>query len=351
MSDTVVIVGASLAGATAAHTLRTEGFEGTVVLVGAEAHLPYERPPLSKDYLQGKAERSDAFVHAQDWYTDNDVDLRLATTVTTLDLAGGQVVTGAGDRIRFDTLLLCTGSTPRTLPVPGADLAGVHYLRTVEDSDRIRAAFGESGDVVVIGAGWIGLEAAAAAREAGRRVTVLESAELPLLRVLGSEMAQVFADLHREHDVDLRFGVTVSEIVGDGAVSAVRLSDGTDVPAGVVVVGIGIDPVTGLAADAGLQVDNGVVTDEHLRTSDRRVYAAGDVASALHPAIGKHIRVEHWANAQRQGELAAKSILGQDVSDDRPPYFFTDQYDLGMEYTGYVEPGGYDDVVVRGDTA
>ncbi|MGF7238249.1 MAG: NAD(P)/FAD-dependent oxidoreductase [Frankia sp.] len=346
-----VIVGASLAGAKAAQTLREEGFSGPLHLLGDETERPYERPPLSKGYLMGQSEREKIYVHPREWYPHHDVDLRLGTQVTSIDLAGHQVTLADGSYVGYAKLLLTTGSSPRQLPVPDAHLDGVMYLRRVQDSDRIKAAFASAARVVVIGAGWIGLETAAAARAAGADVAVVEMAELPLLRVLGREVAQVFADLHRDHGVDLRMGVQVSEITGNGGrVRGVRLNDGTHIDADVVIVGIGITPNTGLARAAGLEVDNGIRADERLRTSHPDVYAAGDVANAFHPLLDKHIRVEHWANALHQPQLAAKAMLGQDGVYDRVPYFFTDQYDLGMEYAGYVEPGGYDQVVFRGDT-
>jgi 3-phenylpropionate/trans-cinnamate dioxygenase ferredoxin reductase subunit len=346
-----VIVGASLAGSQAAATLRAEGYTGPLILIGTEHERPYERPPLSKDYLLGKSERQKIYVHPAAWYSEHDVDLRLGTTVSGVDPAAHEIVLSDGSKIGYAKLLLTTGSSPRRLPVPGADLDGVLYLRSVGDSDQIRAAFASAARVAVIGAGWIGLETAAAARAAGVEVTVLEMAELPLLRVLGSEVATVFADLHREHGVDLRFGVQVAEITGsDGRADGVRLGDGSHVPADAVIVGVGITPNTELAVAAGLQIDNGIVVDERLRTSDPDIYAAGDVASAFHPLLGKHVRVEHWANARYQPRTAAKAMLGQDAGYDRVPYFYTDQYDLGMEYAGYVEPDGYDEVVFRGDT-
>ncbi|MGW1992762.1 NAD(P)/FAD-dependent oxidoreductase [Embleya sp. NPDC001921] len=347
-----VIVGAGLGGAKAAQTLREQGFDGPLVLIGDERERPYERPPLSKGYLLGKEEREKAYVHPERWYADHGVDLRLDTTATALDPAAHRVTLGDGSRLDYAALLLATGASPRRLRVPGADLDGVLYLRRFADSDRLKAVFRPGAGIVVIGAGWIGLEAAAAARAAGAEVTVLESAELPLLRALGPEAARVFAELHRDHGVDLRLGVGVAEIGGDsGAVDGVLLTDGTRIEADAVVVGIGVTPNTGLAEAAGLAVDNGVVTDEHLRTSAPDVYAAGDVANARHPLLGRHIRVEHWANALNQPQTAARAMLGQDAVYDRLPYFFTDQYDLGMEYTGYVEPDGYDRVVFRGDPA
>jgi len=347
---TYVIVGASLAGAKAAETLRAEGFDGRLVMIGAESERPYERPPLSKDYLLGKAERDTIYVHPAQWYAEHDVDLRLGVAATGLDPSGHQVTLADGSRAGYAKLLLATGSSPRRLPVPGADLDGVLYLRSVHDSDRLKAAFGAASRVAVIGGGWIGLETAAAARSAGAEVTVLEAAELPLLRVLGREVAEVFASLHRDNGVAVRTGVRVAEITGtSGRADGVLLGDGGRVAADVVVVGVGITPNTQLAAQAGVKVDNGVVVDERLRSSDPDIYAAGDVACAFHPQLGKHIRVEHWANALNQPLIAARAMLGQDVAYDRVPYFYTDQFDLGMEYSGYVEPGGYDQVVFRGD--
>jgi len=347
---TYVIVGASLGGAKAAEALRAAGYDGRIVLLGAETELPYERPPLSKGYLQGKAERETIYVHPREWYADADIDLRLGVTVTEIDRAAHEVVLADGSRIGYTKLLLTTGSSPRQLQVPGADLDGVLYLRSASDSDRIKALIGQAGRIAVIGAGWIGLEITAAAREAGVAVTVLETADLPLLRVLGSEVASVFAALHAEHGVDLRFGVQVAEITGsDGRADGVRLSDGTLIPADAVIVGVGITPNTELAATAGLDVDNGIRVDAQLRSSDPDIYAAGDVASAFHPILGKHIRVEHWANALNQPQAAARAMAGEQVSYERVPYFFSDQYDLGMEYSGYVEPDGYDEVVFRGD--
>ncbi|MFI7293153.1 NAD(P)/FAD-dependent oxidoreductase [Streptomyces sp. NPDC050121] len=345
-----VIVGASLAGAKAAQALREEGFDGTLILIGEESERPYERPPLSKGYLMGKDAREQIYVHPPQWYTEHDIDLRLGTAVTALDPAPHEVTLADGSRLGYAELLLATGSSPRRLPVPGADLDGVLYLRTVQDSDRIKDAFSSASRVAVVGAGWIGLETAAAARAAGVEVTVLEMAELPLLHVLGLEVAQVFADLHRDHGVDLRFGVQVAELTGSaGTVDGLLLSDGTRIDADAVIVGIGIMPNTGLAQAAGLQVDNGILTDERLRTSVPGIYAAGDVANAFHPPLDRRIRVEHWANALHQPQTAARAMLGREAAYDRLPYFFSDQYDLGMEYTGYAEPGGYDQVVFRGD--
>jgi 3-phenylpropionate/trans-cinnamate dioxygenase ferredoxin reductase component len=345
-----VIVGASLAGAKAAEALREEGFDGPLVMIGEESERPYERPPLSKDYLLGKADRETIYVHPQEWYAEHDVDLRLGVEVTSIDRAAHEVSLADGRKAGYGKLLLATGSSPRRLSVPGADLDSVLYLRSAGDSDRIMAAFQDASRVAVIGAGWIGLETAAAARAAGAEVTVLEMAELPLQRVLGRQVARVFADLHLANGVDLRGGVWITEISGSGGkADGVRLADGRHVEADVVIVGVGISPNVQLAAAAGLEVDNGVWVNAQLRSSDPDIFAAGDVANAFHPLLGKHVRVEHWANALNQPQTAAKAMLGQDVAYDLVPYFYTDQYDLGMEYAGYVEPDGYDEVVFRGD--
>ncbi|HZR50020.1 MAG TPA: FAD-dependent oxidoreductase [Streptosporangiaceae bacterium] len=349
-NEAFVIAGAGLAGAKAAETLRAEGFDGPVVLIGNENERPYERPPLSKDYLMGKAERDSIYVHPQDWYPEHDVDLRLGSAVTGIDAERHEITLADGSRLGYAKLLLATGSSPRRLQVPGAGLHGVHYLRTAGDSDSIKQAFGEAERVVVIGAGWIGLEAAAAARAAGAEVAVVEMAELPLLRVLGREVAEVYAGLHRDNGVDLRMGVQVDDITGAGdRVSGVRLADGSHIPADAVIVGVGITPNTQLAEAAGLEISDGIATGASLRTSDPDIYAAGDVACAYHPLLKSSIRVEHWANALNQPQTAAKAMLGQDATYDLLPYFYTDQYDLGMEYSGYVAPGGYDEVVFRGD--
>ncbi|GAA3181725.1 FAD-dependent oxidoreductase [Blastococcus jejuensis] len=346
---THVIVGGGLAGAKAAETLRAEGFDGRVVLIAAEAELPYERPPLSKGYLLGSAEREKARVHDAGWYEEHDVELRAGVRATGLDAAGHTVALDTGEELGYDRLLLATGSSARRLTLPGADLDGVRYLRTLPDSDRLLADLAGGGRrVVVVGGGWIGLEVGAAARGYGNEVTVVEPQPTPLHAALGAEMGEVFAGLHREHGVDVRTGTGVRELRGAGGrVTSVLVDGDAEVPADLVVVGIGAVPNTELAEAAGLEVDRGIVTDAALRTSAPDVFAAGDVASSFHPLYGRHVRVEHWANALNGGPAAARSMLGQAVSYDRVPYFFTDQYDLGMEYSGL---GGPDDAVVcRGD--
>ena len=323
-----------------------------MTLIGDESDRPYERPPLSKDYLAGKVDRESVFVHPPGWYAENDVDLRLGSGVTALDRAGRRVHLADGAQVAYDRLLLATGAAPRTLSIPGADARGVLYLRRLEDSERIRDVLAGASRLAIIGAGWIGLEVAAAARRAGVEVTVLEAAALPLSRVLGPRVAAVFDRLHREHGVDLRYRVTVSEITAvDGRATGVRLADGTEFAADAVLVAVGAVANVRLAEQAGLHVDNGIVVDSGLRTSDPDIFAAGDVASAFHSLLDKHIRVEHWANALNQGSAAATAMLGRDTRYDELPYFYTDQYDLGMEYHGHVEPDGYDDVVFRGDVA
>lgn len=345
-SQTFVIVGASLAGAKAAEALRDRGFDGQISLVGEEPHLPYERPPLSKDYLLGKADRDTVFVHDQEWYQRQEVSLRLGSPATAIDRAARRIQLADGTWLRYDKLLLSTGSAPRRL----AGVNGVHYLRTIDDSDRLKEILGTQSHLAVIGAGWIGLEVAAAACQAGLQVTVLETQELPLIRVLGPQMAQVFADLHKSAGVNLRLGVRIEEILDDGSGNAagVRLDDGSRIGADAVLAGIGATPRTGLARLAELEVSGGIVTTAGLRTSDPDIFAAGDVASAFHPVLGEHVRVEHWANALKQPAVAAAAMLGQDASYEELPYFYTDQYDLGMEYVGHVSDG-YDQVVVRGD--
>ncbi len=348
MSEQQVIVGGGLAAAKAVETLREQGYQGRIVLFGAEPHLPYERPPLSKGYLLGDAELDSAFVHPPDWYDGHDVDLRLGTPVSDIDVEG-HTVTAAGEAMPYDKLLIATGATPRRLALADDSGAPVAYLRYMEDSERIKAALEAGRRIAIIGGGWIGLEVAAAARLAGCDVTVLETLDLPLLRVLGPEVAQVFADLHRSHGVDLRTGVTVEGLRKDGDGAVVRLDGGPTAQADVVVVGVGVEPATELAKRAGFDVDNGIVVDEQLRTSHPDVFAAGDVANAHNPVLGRRLRVEHWDNAIGQGEVAARNMLGAGEAYDRLPYFFTDQYDLGMEYVGNVGPDGSDEVVLRGD--
>jgi NADPH-dependent 2,4-dienoyl-CoA reductase/sulfur reductase-like enzyme len=344
---TFVIAGASLAGAKAAETLRDEGFDGQIVLLGTEPERPYERPPLSKGYLLGHDELDSVYVHPADWYAEHGVDLRMGVTVTGIDRAVSAVVTSDDATFHYDRLLLTTGASPRRLNFPGSDRPEVLYLRTTADSERLRAAFQQGPRVAVAGAGWIGLETTAAARSYGCRVTVLEPQPGALHDQLGPELGAVFAGLHRSHDVEFRFGERPAEF----RPGLVITSAGAEVPADLLVVGIGAAPNDQLAAAAGLEAANGVLTDEALRTTDPSIFAAGDVANSFHPLLGRRVRVEHWANALNGGPAAARSMLGQPVVYDPVPYFYSDQYDLGMECAGLPTPGSYDEVAYRGDRA
>ncbi|HEX6501383.1 MAG TPA: FAD-dependent oxidoreductase [Micromonosporaceae bacterium] len=350
-SRVFVIVGASLTGAKAAQELRAEGFEGRIVLIGEETEPPYERPPLSKGYLLGKDPRDKAFVHKPDWYPAHGVDLVLGRRATMLDPAAHTVLLDGVEPVRYDKLLLSTGARVRELRVPGADLADVRYLRTLTEADALLGHLRAGAQIVVVGAGWIGLETAAAAREHGCSVTVIEVDRLPLRRVLGDEVATIYRDLHEAHGVRFLFRSAVREFSGDDRdrLTSVVLDDGTEIGADVAVVGVGVQPATELAEAAGLAVDNGILVDAGLRTSDPDIFAAGDVANADNPLLGSRVRVEHWANALNGGKAAARAMLGQPLVYDRVPYFYSDQYDLGMEYSGWIGPGGYDRVVFRGD--
>ena len=337
--ETHVIVGAGLAGAKAAETLREEGFDGRVVLIGAEPDRPYERPPLSKDYLRGEAERDAAYVHPAEYYGERDVELRLETVVDAVDLGARELALAGGERLAFTTLLLATGAEPRRLP--GAE--GAYYLRDFRDSDALRDVLDRGGRMAVIGGGWIGSEVAASARQKGLEVTLIEQAAAPLEGVLGRELGEIYAGIHRDHGVEVLTGAGV-EAVERGRVT---LAGGRAVECDHVVVGIGVAPRTELAEAAGLDVENGILVDERLRTSAEGVFAAGDVANAQHPLLGTRLRVEHWHNALEQGPAAARSMLGTGEPYDRIPYFFSDQYDVGMEYAGHATE--WDEVVFRGD--
>ncbi len=347
--QTHVIVGASVAGAKAAETLRAEGFEGRVVLVGAEAKRPYERPPLSKDYLRGEAGMDKVYVHDAGFYAEHDIELQLERRAVGLDTSSSELALDNDERLRYDRLLLATGAQPRRLAVPGAELDGVLYLRSVEDSDALRERLDRGGAVVVVGAGWIGAEVAASARQRGLDVTMLDPLGVPLERVLGVEVGTVYRDIHTDHGTKLLMGVGVEAFEGGTAVERVRTSDGRALECDFVVVGVGVEPRTELGANAGLSLENGIAVDDRLRTSAPAVFAAGDVANAYHPFYGERIRVEHWANALNQGPAAARNMLGGGDPYDRLPYFFSDQYDVGMEYSGYART--WDRVVFRGDPA
>ncbi len=345
--QTFTIVGASMAGGKAAGELREQGFDGRIVLIGTEDEVPYERPPLTKDYLRGESEREKAYVHPADFYEQHDIELETGATVTGIDAGASRVTLDDGRQLEYDKLLLTTGAEPRRIPVPGSELDGIYYLRTLADCDMLRRRLDDSARVAVVGAGWIGSEFAASARQLGREVTVIDPLALPNERIFGPEIGAFYRDVHVQHGVEMLLGQGVEAFEGDGAVARVRTSGGKVVDCDFAVVGIGIVPRTQLAADAGIAVDNGIVVNERLESSASGVFAAGDVANAWHPFYEQHIRVEHWANALNQGPAAARAMLGQDVSYDRIPYFFSDQYDVGMEYSGYAP--SWDDVVFRGD--
>ena len=346
-----VIVGGGLAGARAAEALRTEGFTGRVVLVAGEPSVPYERPPLSKGYLQGHDDRDSFDVHPPEWYTEHDIDLLLGLTASAISLRHRQITLADGSVLSYDRLLLATGASARRFGGPGADLVGVHHLRSVDDSTLLRAALQAGGRrVVVIGSGWIGLEVAAAARTYGNTVTVLGRGAVPLGSALGDDAADVFADLHRDHGVEIRMHSEVTEILGDAhGVTGVLLADGEQHAADLVVVGLGATPNVLLAQAAGLDVHDGIRVDASFQSTDAAVYAVGDVAAVWHPVLGEHHRVDHWANANSAPAFAARAMLGQAVSYDSIPYFFTDQFDLGMEYSGYPSLAVGADLIVRGD--
>jgi 3-phenylpropionate/trans-cinnamate dioxygenase ferredoxin reductase subunit len=347
--QTFIIVGASLAGAKAAETLRTGGFDGHVVLIGAEHERPYERPPLSKDYLRGEVGREKVYVHDEGFYADQSIDLRLGRTAVGVNTSAKELALDDGERFRYDRLLLTTGAEPRRLAIPGSELDGVLYLRSVDDSDVLRERLDRGGTVVVVGAGWIGAEVAASARQRGLEVTVVAPSTVPLKRVLGIEAGAFYRDIHTDKGVKMLLGTGVAAFDGDGAVERVRTSDGRELECDFVVVGVGVQPRAQLAAEAGTAVDDGILVNERLQTSVPDVFAAGDVANAHHPFYGERIRIEHWANALNQGPAAARNMLGRADAYDRLPYFFSDQYDTGMEYTGFART--WERVVFRGDPA
>ncbi len=347
--STFIIAGASLAGAKAAEELRKQGFGGRVVLLGAEPERPYERPPLTKDYLRGESPMEKVYVHAEDFYEDQRIELLTSATVTAIDPAASTVSLQDGRELAFDRLLLTLGAEPRRIPVPGAALDGVHYLRTLADCDALRSRLDAGGHVVVVGAGWIGSEFAASARQRGLNVTVIDPLELPNERIFGPEIGAFYRDVHAQHGVELLLGEGVDSFEGDGSVARVRTAGGRTIECDFAVVGIGVAPRTELARATGLEVDNGILVDEKLQTSAPSVFAAGDVANAWHPFFEQRVRVEHWANALNQGPAAAQAMLGEPISYDRIPYFYSDQYDFGMEYSGYAPR--WDEVVFRGDPA
>jgi 3-phenylpropionate/trans-cinnamate dioxygenase ferredoxin reductase subunit len=347
--QTFVIVGASLAGAKAAEELRTAGFDGRVLLIGSERERPYERPPLTKDYLRDESPREKVYVHPESFYAEHDIELDANTTVTAIDPAASRITLDDGRTAEFDRLLLTIGAEPRRISVAGADLDGVYYLRTLADCDMLRERLDAGGHVVVVGAGWIGSEFAASARQRGLHVTVVDPLALPNERIFGPEIGGFYRDLHAQHGVELMLGEGVEAFEGNGALARVRTAGGRVIDCDFAVVGIGVVPRIELARQAGIGVENGIVVDERLQTSAPNVFAAGDVALAWHPFYGEPIRVEHWSNALHQGPAAARAMLGRQVAYDRIPYFFSDQYEVGMEYSGYAPR--WEQIVFRGDPA
>jgi 3-phenylpropionate/trans-cinnamate dioxygenase ferredoxin reductase subunit len=350
-SQTFVIIGGGLAGAKAVEALRDNDFDGSIILFAEEEQLPYERPPLSKEYLAGKKSLSEFTVQDADWYRDHNVDLRLGSRVSSLDPAAHTVGLPDGTTAPYDKLLLATGSASRRPPIPGSDADGVHFLRTYDDAAALNSILTEGSSLAVVGAGWIGLEVAAGARQRGVDVTVVETAKQPLLAALGETVGEVFTNLHREHGVDLRLEAQVEEITTThGRATGLKMRDGSTVAADAVLVAVGAKPNVELAEQGGLSMgDGGVLVDAALRTSDPDIYAVGDIAAAEHPLFGCRIRTEHWANALKQPAVAVAGMLGKPGEYAELPYFFTDQYDLGMEYVGHAP--SFQRVVFRGDVS
>lgn len=344
----VVIAGGGLAAASTAESLREQGFDGSIEIITTENHLPYDRPPLSKEFLAGDMAAEDLTLHDQAWYDERSITVRQGVSVTGVDASSRSVTLSDGESVDYSTLVLATGSEPRRLDLEGASLSGVLTLRSYEDSVALKEKLGSADgtDLVVVGGGWIGLEVGAHFRTAGATVTVLEAGEQPLKGALGATMGEWFANFHRKHGVDVRTGAKVDGFTGaGGSVTGVRLAGGETVPADLVLVGVGATPRVELAEDAGVEVDNGVIVDEHGRTSDEHIYATGDIANYPDPVLGR-LRVEHWAQALNHPKAVAAAIAGQSEPYDKAPFFYSDQFDLGMEYAGH--GAAEDELVVRG---
>jgi 3-phenylpropionate/trans-cinnamate dioxygenase ferredoxin reductase subunit len=346
--ETVVIVGASLAGGTAAFAARESGFEGRLLLIGAEPHLPYGRPPLSKTYLRGEGGLEDWIVRPEAEYRSQDIETSLSTRVTQVDPQRHRILLEGGDDFEYSRLVLATGGRNRTLPIPGHDLPGVLSLRTVEDADRIREAAGHSQVAVVAGLGFIGSEVAASLRAMGLEVTAVEGGSQPLERVFGPEFGGVLAAMHREHGTSLLLGDHVTAFEGSDRVERVRTRSGRTLECDFVVTGFGIEPNVELLEQAGADVDNGVLVDEYCGTSLPDIFAAGDVANRYHPLFGQHLRLEHWNNGDRQGRIAGQNVAGRKEIYADIPSFWSDEYRDTIEYVGHHTV--YDEVVIRGDT-
>jgi 3-phenylpropionate/trans-cinnamate dioxygenase ferredoxin reductase subunit len=353
MSAPIALVGGGLATGTAVRELRSQGYDGELVVIAGEAHPPYERPPLSKGYLLGNEPAEKALVNDEGWYAEHDVDLRTGVTVESID-PDAHTLTAAGEELSWSGLLLATGATPQHLALADDSGVPVHYLRTLDDSTALKEQLTSDARIGIIGGGWIGLEVASAARQAGAEVVVLEALEQPLRGVVGPEVGALFAQLHREKGVDVRTGVRIEAITrssGTGSDGAtIGLAGGDTLTVDRLVVGVGVAPAPDLATNAGIAVDNGILVDSALRTSAPGVFAAGDVANVDHPVLGHRLRVEHWDTAIKHGTVAATNLLGGHAVADHLPYFFTDQYALGLEYVGHPGPDGFDRVVVTGDT-
>lgn len=347
--EQIVIVGAGLAGGRAAETLRQEGFDGRIILLGEEPERPYERPPLSKNVLRREAPEEKIFLRPFEYYREQSIDLLLGVAAQRLDPTQHQITVSSGESLRYSKLLIATGARPRRLTVAGADLPGVFYLRTVQDARNLAEAIDRSRRIAVIGAGFIGAEVAASSRMKGADVTVIEMVPVPLQRVLGNSLGQIYADIHREHGVDLRLGESIAEFRGHGRIEQVVTTSGARIECDAAVVGIGVQPDVDWLLDSGVELGNGVIVDDLCATNVPDVFAAGDVANWWHPALGERIRVEHYENAQNQGVAAAKSMLGKGEPYAPVPYFWSDQYDLTLQYVGHAK--GDDEVVFRGDVA
>ncbi len=346
MSRTIV-VGAGQAAGQLVASLRQEKFEGEIVMIGEEPFLPYQRPPLSKAYLAGELPTERVLVRPEKFYADKEIDARLATKVTAVDREAKTVTLASGETLAWDTLVLATGSHVRRLRIPGIELPGVHYLRTMSDVDGIREGIAEGRSLVIVGGGYIGLEVAAVARKLGMNVTVLEMEDRILARVTTPEMSAYYTKVHTDHGVDIRTGAAAAEILGAEKVTGVKCTDGTELAADMVIVGVGIIPTTELAEAAGLACDNGIVVDEHCRTSDPSIYAIGDCTNHPSPLLGRRLRLESVPNAMDQARTVAKNIMGSDVIYDAVPWFWSDQYDLKLQMVGFSADA--DEQVLRGD--
>jgi 3-phenylpropionate/trans-cinnamate dioxygenase ferredoxin reductase subunit len=346
MAETFVIAGASLAGGNAAITLREEGFDGRIILIGAESHPPYERPPLSKQYLRGEVPSDKLFLRPEGFYASSNIETRFGATVRRVDTEAKTVELANGDTIAYDKLLIATGGRNRRPPIPGIDLPGVYSLRTIGDSEKIRSIAHPGKSVVIVGMGFIGCEVAASLSSLGLKVTVIESKQAPLGGILGPHISNIVEAAHREHGVEMHFGDIVTSFEGNAHVERVTTREGLSLDCDFAVFGLGIQPVTDLVDGSGIKVDNGIVVDEFCRTNVTDVFAAGDVANHFHPTAGRHVRVEHWQHAIRHGIAAARSMLGRGAPYTDVHWFWSDQYEINIQYAGFHGDGA--EIVTRG---